>query len=277
MRSLRWKPVPSVPTLATGEVHVWLAELDVLPATTLRGHLSPDEVARADRFRFTRDRQRFIGARGLLRELLGRYLDVDPAALCFAYGPRGKPSLAGDGGPERVRFNVSHSGGLALLAFARERELGVDVELERPVPEAESIAERYFSPREGAELGRLPPAERPQAFFRCWTRKEAFIKATGDGLSRPLDAFDVTLAPREAARLLRVEGKPEEAARWWMEGLEPAEGFAGALAVEGRPARLACWKWDHSLERSYGPRRKGRQDDLQGRCEPRGAVLDLAR
>ena len=277
MTALRWKPARAAPPLAASEVHVWVAVLDALPVGAYIGLLSPDEAARADRFHFARDRQRFVGARGLLRELLGCYVDVDPSALLFAYGPRGKPYLAADSRPDRVRFNVSHSGGLALLAFARERELGVDLELERPVPEAESIAERYFSPREGAELGRLPPAERPRAFFRCWTRKEAFIKATGDGLSRPLDAFDVTLAPREPARLLRVEGEPEEAARWWMEGLEPAEGFAGALAVEGRPARLACWKWDHSLERSHEPRRKGRQDDLQGRCEPRGAVLDLAR
>jgi 4'-phosphopantetheinyl transferase len=277
MSALPWKPVPSVPALAVGDVHVWLAALDSLRAWKLHGHLSPDEVARADRFRFPRDRQRFVAARGLLRELLGRYLEADPAGLRFAYGPRGKPALADGAGSDRLHFNVSHSGGLALLAFARGRDLGIDLELERPVPEAESIAERYFSPREGAELRRLSPAERPRAFFRCWTRKEAFIKATGDGLSRPLDAFDVTLAPREPARLLRVEGEPEETARWWMEGLEPAEGFAGALAVEGRPARLACWKWDDSLERSYGPRREGRQDDLQGGREPRGAVLDLAR
>ena len=227
MTSLRWKPARAAPPLAASEVHVWVAVLDALPVGAYIGLLSPDEAARADRFHFARDRQRFVGARGLLRELLGCYVDVDPSALLFAYGPRGKPYLAADSRPDRVRFNVSHSGGLALLAFVRERQLGVDLELERPVPEAESIAERYFSPREGAALGRLPPAERPRAFFRCWTRKEAFIKATGDGLSRPLDAFDVTLAPREPARLLRVEGEPEEAARWWMEGLEPAEGFAG--------------------------------------------------
>ena len=277
MTSLRWKRAPAAPTLGANEVHVWLAVLDALPAGEHIGLLSRDEAARADGFRFARDRERFVGARGLLRELLGRYLGVDPSALRFSYGPRGKPCLETDSRPDGVRFNVSHSGGLALLAFTRGRELGVDLERVRPVPEAESIAESYFSPRESAELARLPPAERPPAFFRCWTRKEAFIKATGDGLSHPLDAFDVTFAPGEPARLLRVDGEPGEAARWWMEGLEPAEGFASALVVDGRPARLACWKWDDSLEKSHGPRRKGRQGDLQGGREPRGAVLDLAR
>jgi 4'-phosphopantetheinyl transferase len=277
MTAFRFKPVRSVPRLGANEVHIWLAALDVLPLSTLLNGLSPDESARADRFHFARDKQRFVAARGVLRHLLGRYLDVAPGALRFDYGPRGKPSLAAGAWPGGLRVNVSHSGGLALLGFARERELGVDLEFERPVPDAESIAQRYFSPREAAVLGWLTPADRPAAFFRCWTRKEAFIKATGDGLSRPLDAFDVTLAPGEPARLLRVDGEPPEAARWWMVGLEPAEGFAAAVAVEGRPASLGCWQWKDSLERSYGPRGKGRQDDLQGGREPRRAVLDLAR
>jgi len=276
MRATRWEDAPP-PALAHGEVHVFLAALDTLPVGALAARLSAEERARAERFHFARDRQRFVGTRGLLRGLLGRYLGIEPFALRFAYGPRGKPSVMAGPGPGRMRFNVSHSGGLALLAFAWDRELGVDIELERPVPEADSIARSHFAPAERAALSRLTPAERPRAFFRCWTRKEAFIKATGDGLSRPLDAFEVTLAPGEPARLLRVEGDAREARRWWLEDLEPATGFAGALAVRGRPARLACWIWQDSMGRSYGPRREGRQDDLQGSREPRGAVLDLAR
>jgi 4'-phosphopantetheinyl transferase len=276
MRLTCWEDAPAAAALAEGEVHVLLAALDTLPAGALTARLSPEERARAERFHFARDRQRFVGARGLLRGLLGRYLGIEPAALQFAYGPRGKPSLMAEGGPGRLRFNVSHSGGLALLAFAWGRELGVDIEWERPVPEAESIARSHFSPHERAALSRLAPAERSRAFFRCWTRKEAFIKATGDGLSLPLDVFDVTLAPGEPARLLRVRGDEKEAGRWWMEDLEPAPGFAGALAVKGRPSRLACWIWPDSLERSYGPRREGRQDDLQRSRQPRGAVFDLA-
>ena len=260
--------------IATDEVHVWSADLDRIPEGLLREPLSADEQERGRRFHFERDRRRFVATRGLLRRLLGRYLGLDPCRLRFGYGPRGKPFLAGE---DELRFNVSHSGGLALLAFARGREVGVDVERERPVPEAEDIARRYFSPREEAELRRLREGEWTAAFFRCWTRKEAFIKATGDGLSRSLDAFDVTLAPGEPARLLRVEGEPEAARRFWIEDVSPAPGFAGALAVEGSQARVVRRSADESMEVNDGSRRAGRQDDLQGRPEPRGAVLDLAR
>ncbi len=271
---MSWGSEKSPPSLVPGEVHVIAASLDELPSAARRAWLSADEVARAERFHFPRDRHRFAAGRGLLRGLLGRYLGLDPAELRFVYGPRGKPGL----GPEArdLRFNVSHSGGLALLAFVRGRHLGVDLERERPLPEAEEMAGRFFSPRESAELRRLPGADRPRAFFRCWTRKEAFIKATGEGLSRPLDAFDVTLAPGEPARLLRVEGEPGDPGRWWLRDLELAAGFAGALAVEGPPLRVACWNWDSAVEEIYGQGREGRQGDLQGGREPRRAVLDLA-
>ena len=271
--AIRWNAPSAPPRLGAGEVHVFAARLDD-PAAAPPPWLSPDERRRAARFHFERDRRRFAAARGILRAILGRYLGLDPSALGFAYGHHGKPALASpSAGP---RFNVSHSGGLALLAFAAEHEVGVDVEQERPVPEMDSIRERNFSARENAELGVLPEAERGRAFFRCWTRKEAFIKAIGDGLSYPLDAFDVTVAPGEPARLLRVGGDPDAARRFHLEGLEPAHGFAAALAVWGRPTRVACFRWDEGLEETNGPRREGRQDDLQGRGEPRGAVLDLA-
>jgi 4'-phosphopantetheinyl transferase len=260
--------------LGADEVQVWLADLDRLPDAALAGSLSADERERGRRLRFDRDRRRFVAARGLLRGLLARHLGLEPGRLRFRYGATGKPFLAGADGP---RFNVSHSGGLALLAFAWGREVGVDVEQTRPVPEAETIARRYFSAREAAELARLPGSEREAAFFRCWTRKEAFIKATGEGLSRPLDAFDVTLAPGEPARLLRVAGEPEAACRYWLEDLSPGRGYAAALAVEGGPARVVCRRADESGEGIDGSRGAGRRDDLQGGPEPRGAVLDLAR
>jgi 4'-phosphopantetheinyl transferase len=268
------EPARGVERLGPDEVHVWSVDLDRLPEAVLGEPLSADERERGRRFRFERDRRRFVTARGLLRRLLGRYLGLEPSRLRFGYGPRGKPFLAGE---DELRFNVSHSGGLALLAFAWDRELGVDVEEERPVEEAEAIARRYFSSWEERELRLLTEVERQAAFFRCWTRKEAFIKATGDGLSRSLDAFDVTLAPGEPARLLRVEGEPEAAFRFWLEDVSPAPGFAGALAVEGREARVVRRNGDGSMEVSHGSRRAGRQDDLQGRPEPRGAVLNLAR
>ncbi len=256
------------------EVHVWHADLDRLPEAVLAASLSADERERGRRFHFERDRRRFVTARGLLRLVLGRYLDMRPAGVRFGYGPRGKPFLASADG---LRFNVSHSGGLALLAFAWRREVGVDVERLRPVPEAEDIAGRYFSPWEAAELRRLPKGERAAAFFRCWTRKEAFVKATGDGLSRPLDGFDVTVAPGEPARLLRVAGEPGAAGRFWIEDVSPGRGFAAALAVEGSPARVVCRSGDESMGGIDGSRRAGRRDAVQGGPEPRGAVLDLAR
>jgi 4'-phosphopantetheinyl transferase len=254
-------------------VHVFAVRLDDRALSTARW-LSPDETDRASRFHFERDRRRFAAARGVLRALLGRYLGVDPSALVFAYGRHGKPSLAPPW--EGLHFNVSHSSDVALVALGTDHEIGVDVEHERPVAEMDSIRQRHFSPRENAEMDRLPESDRGHAFFLCWTRKEAFIKAVGDGLSHALDAFDVTVVPGEPARLLRVEGDPEAPRRFYLAGLEPAEGFAGALAVLGRPARVACFGWDESREGTNGPRREGRQDDLQGRGEPRGAVLDLA-
>jgi 4'-phosphopantetheinyl transferase len=269
---LRWKASSEVAALAPGEVHVWAASLDELPAVASRVLLSADERERALRFHFERDRRRFVAARCLLRLLLGRYMDLDPAGLRFEYGARGKPSLTG---PDALRFNVSHSGGIALLAFARGCELGVDVEQERPVPESVDIARHYFSAREGTELRSLGEKDRQAAFFRCWTRKEAFIKATGDGLSRPLDAFDVSLG--NPARLLRVLGEPEALRRFRLEDLRPAPGFAAALAIEGEAHRVVRRAWDQSVEVSHGPGRDRRQDGLQGRREPRGAVLHLAR
>jgi 4'-phosphopantetheinyl transferase len=240
----RFAPSRGPGGLDPGTVHVWYASLDDLPEAVLREPLSHDERERVRRFHFERDRRRFVTARGLLRFLLGHYVGRDPADLRFGYGPRGKPFLAGNDGP---RFSLSHSGGLVVLAFARDRELGVDIEQERPLPEAEDLARCYFSPWERAELRRLSPRERQPAFFRCWTRKEAFIKATGNGLSCPLDAFDVTLAPRDPARLLRIEGEPEAARRFWLEDLQPAADVAGALAVEGRPRRVVSREWETTI------------------------------
>ncbi len=235
---LLWPPAPLRPALAAGEVHVYVAVLDVPPDPALLELLSPDERARAERFLAERDRRRFAVTRASLRRLLGGYLGQPPAGLRFSYGPRGKPSLAG-GGP---RFNVTHSGGLALLAFTPGHELGVDVEPLRVIEDAAAIADRYFSPGEASVLRGLREPERSRAFLRGWTRKEAFIKATGDGLSRPLDEFEVPLLPDEPPRLLRLAGDPAAAARWWLQDLAPASGFAAALAVEERPAGVRCFR-----------------------------------
>ncbi len=240
-----WGSPPPHWSLGAGNVHVWSASLDQPAARVARlaRLLSVDERARAARFHFERDRTRFTVGRGLLRVILGRYLAVDPARLTFRYGSRGKPSLDGTLSGYDLRFNLAHSQGMALYALAACREIGVDVECIRPVLDAEQIAERFFSAREAAAFRALPPGLRSEAFFSCWTRKEAYLKATGDGLARPLDTFDVSLLPGEPARLQRVAGDRVEASRWSLEALAPAVSCVGALAVEGRFGRLACWAW----------------------------------
>lgn len=226
--------------LPDDEVHIWRAWLDQPSEVVQELHevLDGDERGRAERFRFERDRRRFVVGRGRLRLILGRYLSAAPADLRFAYGAHGKPTVAGAADGRPLCFNVSHSDALAVYAVTRGRQLGVDVEAVRPMPDAEQLAARFFSPRENAAWRALGPGDKPAAFFRCWTRKEAFLKATGQGLAQPLDAFDVTLAPEAPARLLYVAGDPEAAARWTLRDLAPAAGYVAALAVEGQGWRL---------------------------------------
>ena len=237
-RTARWD-------LAEDEIHVWRAELDA-PADTverLGATLSPDERTRAARFCLERVRTRFIVGRGVLRTILAGYLGRAPERLCFSYGARGKPALAPSEGTD-LRFNVSHSDGCALFAVARGREVGVDVERLRPLPRAERIAERFFSLPERTALKGLPPEQRVEAFFTCWTRKEAYIKARGDGLGHPLDQFAVSLTPGEPVRLSAAgDGDEREIARWSLDGLPPAPGFVAALAALGGGWRLTSREW----------------------------------
>ena len=197
--------------------------------------LSAEERARAERFYFERDRRSFIAARGGLRTILGGVLQTPPAELEFAYGERGKPRLSGPRG-ERFFFNLGHSGEWALLAWTRAGEIGADIEKMRPV--TEGLAERYFAPEEAAALRALPAGEQEAGFFRCWTRKEAYLKALGSGLALPLDSFVVSLAAGEPAALLAVRGVPDEAAKWRLEHLEPAPGYCAAIALRRREWRL---------------------------------------
>lgn len=240
-----WGPSPAALTLGNDEVHVWSTSLNPPPEEIekLEETLARDERARADRFHFQKDRRRFIVARGMLRAILGRYLGREPSGLRFCYTAHGKPELAAQSGDDTLRFNVSHSHELALYGVTRGREIGVDVEYVRPVAEVEDIAERFFSPRENAVLCALPAHEKAGAFFACWTRKEAYLKALGDGLARPLDAFDVSLIPGEPARLLHVQGDEQERYRWLLRELTPAEGYTAAICVEGDGWHLECWYW----------------------------------
>jgi 4'-phosphopantetheinyl transferase len=218
--------------LPVDEVHVWRATLERPPAVVerMRCLLADDERRRADTLRFERDRVRYTVGRALLRGLLARYTRVPPQALEFQYGEFDKPSLPG--GPS---FNLAHSGPVALYAFTANGEIGVDIELEGKEREGERIAERFFSPAGVGVLRSLPPGRRPRAFLACWTRKEAFVKARGDGLSRALDSFDVTLAPDAPPALLRTAWCGEEPGRWQMEDLSDARcGYVAALALRGK-------------------------------------------
>ncbi len=240
---LSWCLPPKKLTLADEEVHVWCASLN-LEASRVNGleqSLSVDERARAERFYFQKDNEHFIVARGLLRTILGRYLNMEPSQVRFSYGFYGKPFLAGEGG-DAFRFNLSHSYGFALYAISRGGELGIDFEYVRPESVDERLAER-FSPREIAALRQLPANARQEAFFACWTRKEAYLKARGEGLTLPLDKFDVSLVPGEPAALLYANGDPQEATRWSLQDLRPMPGYMGALAVKGYHRLTKCWQW----------------------------------
>jgi 4'-phosphopantetheinyl transferase len=235
-----WALNPEQLDLGEGEIHVWRAYLDC-EETVLRQFettLASDEKDRANRFFFQKDRDGFIAARGVLRELLGRYVNRSPADIEFNYGHRGKPSLRAEAFERPVRFNVSHSHGLALLAFAVGRQLGVDVELLRPDFAADEIAERYFSPQEVMELRAVPTSLRAEGFFLCWTRKEAYIKARGEGLHIPLDSFQVSLTPGQPERL-----QSSDNSQWGLRSLRPDSRYVGALVGEGQGWRMRCWDW----------------------------------
>ena len=214
--------------LGPGEVHVWRIALDQA-AEAFRGLLAVDEQERASRFRVERGADRYTVGRGALRTILARYTGTPPEALVFRYNQFGKPELEASG----FCFNLSHSHELALAAVARGRAVGVDIERIREQVLSDRIAERFFAPAEARVLAALPPEQQPQAFFHCWTRKEAWIKARGEGLSIPLSSFEVSFAPGEPARLLATRPDEGEAAQWTLRDLPCERGFAAALAVAG--------------------------------------------
>jgi 4'-phosphopantetheinyl transferase len=246
-----WSSPLATPDLARREIHVWCASLATDEATfeRLESTLADQERERAGRFIFERDRDRYIAARGILRDLLGKYLGCAPRSIEIAYGPYGKPALAAAAPRPEICFNLSHSHGLAAVAIGQEREVGIDVELIRAEFASEAIAKRYFSAREIDELSRLPAELRTEGFFLCWTRKEAYIKAKGDGLQIPLDSFDVSLSPGRPATLSSVD-QP----RWGIESFVPTlvseRRYAAAVVAEGKDwiARYFEWKQPNGEE-----------------------------
>jgi 4'-phosphopantetheinyl transferase len=234
-----WESPSAELALPENEVHVWRVALDPPTARIkeLAQTLSADECERASRFHFEEHRGHYIVARGVLRALLARYLDKSPETLRFIYGEHGKPALD----EEALCFNLSHSGTLALYALARNRTVGIDVEYMREKVAREQIAGRFFAPQEVAALKAVSAELKEAAFFKCWTRKEAYLKARGDGISVPLDSFAVGLG--EETALLGCKPDPGEVARWSLQGLDPGPGYAAALCVEGNDWMPRCYQW----------------------------------
>lgn len=221
-------------------IHVWRAPLDLQEKSyrRLEVTLSPDEGVRAANFRFESDKKRFVAARGILRDLLGRYLGESPGGIEFSYGSQGKPALQVRHAKRQIHFNLSHCQNLALFVFSWAGEVGVDVEVIRPDFAIEELAERFFSPKELAEFLALPIALRPKAFFFCWTRKEAYIKAKGAGLQIPIDSFSVSLTPGQPERLQSVDSS-----RWSLRSFEPAKGFVASVVMQGQDREFCTRVW----------------------------------
>jgi 4'-phosphopantetheinyl transferase len=248
---LTWPRQRRQPTPARAgacEVQVWAARLSVARDTLdrLAATLSLSERERAARLRFERDRARFIAGRGLLRTILSRCLELDPAELEFSYGAYGKPVLAGAFAECGLQFNVAHSQDLALFALTCGGPVGVDVERIRPLAETGELVVRFFSTRECAAFKKVAEEQKTAAFFNLWTRKEAWLKATGEGIGALLKRVEVSFLPGEPARLLGLPAEAQSAARWSLLDLSPGSGFAAALAVAAPEVRLSCWRWEEA-------------------------------
>lgn len=230
-------------TLVPSEVRLWRVDLhaSAQDASRWESLLSADELQRAKRFRFPHDRCHYAAVRGSLRSILAAYLNCRPGDLTFNYSAAGKPALASAWSDSGILFNVSHSGGAALLAFSRKREIGVDIEKVRHDIELETIAQRFFSAREQQQLAETNCSKRYEAFFRCWTRKEAYLKAMGAGLSLPLGHFDVSILPKDRHALLATRPDAREAERWSLMEVPAGDGFVAALCVQGTGWKLREW------------------------------------
>lgn len=234
------------------DIHVWRAYL-LLPESQQQRVwqlLTPEEQQRAQSFRFEQHRLRWSTARGVLRHLLSFYTQSEPQTIHLKHNAYGKPALALPQTARPLMFNISHSHDYALYAFAYQRELGVDIEQMRTNIELDDLANHCFSALEQATYATLPSEQKVQGFYQCWTRKEAYIKARGMGLSLPLKLFDVTLRPDEPAHLIASREDVREVERWQLYNLQPATGYAGALFVErpeNIPCHLSCWQWNSSL------------------------------
>lgn len=236
-------------TLSCNEIHLWQADLSstepsILP---LLRALSADEYARAERYALPHLRRRFVVARGILRSLVGSYLGIVPSEVRFCYGAFGKPMLDEARHKEALAFNLSHTEDFALFAFSLVHDIGVDVERIQKSFEVLSLAQQHFSINEYAALSALPTELQLSAFYACWTRKEAYLKAKGSGIANHLSKFDVTVSPKESAQLLRIEGEAEEARGWKLLDIPVPPEYHATVAVANRDCQLKCFSWQHDF------------------------------
>ncbi len=238
-----WRTSPGTQALGRNEVHVWLTEHD--PGQALNAQyvasLSGEEHARAAGFRFEEHRVRFVARRYFLRAVLGKYLEIEPHRIGIETNFYGKPQVCGR---TPLSFNLSHSGNVSLLALAEDKELGIDIERIDRTVNVDEVSRRFFSRMEVAQILGLPPELRKPAFFVCWARKEAFVKAVGRGLSLPLDRFSVSCGPGEPAALLEGGDEENELPRWVLLDLPSVPGFATALAGEVPIEHVTCRRWE---------------------------------
>jgi 4'-phosphopantetheinyl transferase len=246
--SVSWLAPPELILLKNNEVHVWRASLEMTPyqVKTLEQLLSADEMDKAERFHFQKDRDHFIAARGILRSILGRYLKMNPDKLKIYYGPYGKPALDEKTHGKSLRFNASHSHGLALFSFALDREIGVDLEYIRSDLSDGNIAAQFFSQREAVALNALPENVRQKAFFTLWTRKEAYLKAQGRGLSGDLKQLEVFPSLGYPSEFPEINGSSQEESPWLLMDLAVLPEYAAALAVEGHDLQFKFWQWEYA-------------------------------
>jgi len=239
------KIVPEPLFLNEGEVHIWYVGLDCsgLLLQQLTQTLSSDELARAIRFRFNKDKNRYIAARGFLRDILSHYLHTSAVEISFIYNPQGKPTLQDKQVNQNLMFNVSHSHGIALYAVTRKKNIGIDIEQIRNDLEYDKIATRFYSQQEISTLHSLPEHLKARAFYNCWTRKEAYLKARGEGLMTPLKQFAVSLAPGEPAVILNCQWDSNEPSHWSLHELDLGHEYVATLAVEGNPTNITCKPW----------------------------------
>jgi len=244
-RGPKWRRAPERPTVSPDNVHVWRIDLDSnrQPISTVEAVLCEEERARAARFVYSRHHRRFAICRASLRTILGRYLNTRPTDLRFVTGPHGKPALAGAGSSSGIRFSVSHSDRLALVAIAHRREVGVDIERIRPDLHMQDIARRFFGSADAQTLLSLPPEDLPAEFFRCWCSQEACVKALSVGLAGLQDVRDNVTPPEGWLATSRASGWADGFGRWAVSDLDIDAGFAASLAVEGRGCLLAAFSY----------------------------------